>query len=144
VRVLVCGSRDWNDQARIAARIVQLPEGTVVLHGTARGADIIAARYAEGLGYEVEHWPADWEKYGKRAGIVRNIDMLGSGVDLVIAFWDGKSRGTKHTFTEARRRGITVEVHNPHYAPLVYGSPVGVNELVFPDGSWTRDRGQPK
>lgn len=110
MRVLVCGSRDWTNQARMYARLARLPDGSTILHGTARGADRMAATFAEGWGFNVEHWPADWKKYGRRAGIERNVDMLDTEPDLVLAFWDGQSRGTKHTITEAKRRGIPVEI----------------------------------
>lgn len=110
MRVLVCGSRDYPRKARIASRIAMLSPGTTVIHGAARGPDRIAGAYAESLGFEVEEYPADWERLGKRAGIIRNLDMLDACPDLVIAFWDGDSAGTKHTITEARKRGIPVEV----------------------------------
>lgn len=109
-RVLVCGSRDWNRPALIAAKLAELPPGSIVMHGTARGADIIAADYAYSLGFEVEHYPADWKRYGKKAGIIRNLEMLDARPNLVFAFWDGKSRGTKHVIDEARKRRIHVEV----------------------------------
>lgn len=80
------------------------------MHGAARGADRIAARYAESLGYEVENYPADWKKHGRRAGVIRNLTMLDLGPELVIAFWNGRSRGTKNTIDEAKKRGIPVEV----------------------------------
>jgi hypothetical protein len=60
--------------------------------------------------WNVRVFPADWERYKRRAGIIRNLEMLDQEPDLVIAFWDGKSRGTAHTIGEARRRGIPVEV----------------------------------
>ena len=110
-RVLVCGSRDFEPESRIVARIGQLPEGTTVIHGDARGADRIAARVAESLGLEVEAYPADWKRHGRRAGIERNLLMLdGADPDAVIAFWNGKSRGTAHTIREAEKRGLPVEV----------------------------------
>lgn len=80
------------------------------MHGTARGADRLAAGYADSLGLEVEHYPADWKRHGKRAGILRNLEMLDAEPSLVIAFWNGRSCGTKHTIDEARRRGIPVEI----------------------------------
>lgn len=86
-----------------------LPPGTTVMHGGARGPDRLAGAYAESLGFEVEEYRADWKGLGKRAGIIRNLDMLDAGPELVIAFWDGESAGTKHTITEARKRGIPVE-----------------------------------
>lgn len=112
MRVLVCGSRGWHDRDRIARRICELPpsDETMVVHGAARGADRIAEQEAQKAGLFVEPHPADWERYGKRAGIVRNLEMLDSGIDLVIAFHDGRSTGTQHTIDEARRRGIPVEI----------------------------------
>ncbi len=75
------------------------------------GADPIAHNVAVGLGWNVEPYPADWERHGRRAGHLRNLAMLDYPPDLVLAFWDGQSPGTRHTITEARRRGIPVEVH---------------------------------
>lgn len=114
VRVLVCGSRSWNDYAAIDDRIEALPAGAVLVHGGALGADTVADNHARRLGIPVEVFPvtsSDWDRFGRRAGVLRNLTMLDSGPDLVIAFWDGKSRGTEHTITEARKRGIPVEVH---------------------------------
>ncbi len=114
-RILVCGSRDFKPESRIVSRIGQLPRGTTVIHGDARGADRIAARVAESLGMEVEAYPADWKRLGRRAGIERNLLMLdGADPDRVIAFWDGKSRGTAHTIREAEKRGLPVEVVHGH------------------------------
>ena len=110
MRVLVCGSRDWTDQEAIVNRIALLPSDAVVVHGGARGADRIAGAAAEILGHEVKVFRADWNKYGKAAGILRNLQMLDTRPDRVIAFWDGVSPGTQHTIEEARRRGIKVEV----------------------------------
>lgn len=110
-RVLVCGSRDFEPESRIVTAIGRLPSSVTIIHGDARGADRIAARVAESLGMNVEAYPADWKKYGRRAGIERNLLMLdGADPDYVIAFWDGKSRGTAHTIREAEKRGLLVEV----------------------------------
>lgn len=79
----------------------------MILHGGARGADRLADIIARALGFEVEVYPADWT-LGKYAGILRNLEMLDSKPDLVIAFWDGSSRGTKHTMDAAFKRGIPV------------------------------------
>lgn len=111
MRVLVCGSRRWTDGRRIAAHLATLPMGTTVVVGGAVGADHLAAREAHGLGLKVEVHAADWARHGRRAGVLRNLEMLDSGVDLVLAFWDGVSKGTQHTISEARNRGIPVRVH---------------------------------
>ena len=112
MKVLVCGSRDWTDADVIANRLADLaPDYPVVLHGGARGADLLADGICSVFGYEVQAFPADWRKHGKRAGILRNLAMLDEQPDLVIAFQRNGSRGTQHTIDEARRRGIPVEVH---------------------------------
>ncbi len=115
MRVLVCGSREYPDMGSVDARLDQLPEGVVINVGGARGVDTIAERWGyRGLGSGrcggVTVSPANWHIHGKRAGIVRNLHMLDQEPDLVLAFWDATSAGTRHTIEEARRRGITVEV----------------------------------
>jgi hypothetical protein len=110
MKVLVCGSRTWDDADTITLRLLDLPANAYILHGAAHGADQFAAEAAVAIGIPQRAFPADWNTYGKRAGVLRNIAMLDEGPDVVIAFWDGQSRGTKHTIDEAKRRGIPVEV----------------------------------
>jgi hypothetical protein len=110
VNVLVCGSRDWPSFDVIAYALRQLPRGSTVLHGAARGADQMAGTLARGLGFYVWEFPADWRGQGRRAGILRNLAMLDTEPDLVLAFQRNGSRGTQHTIDEARKRGIPVEV----------------------------------
>lgn len=115
-RVLVCGSRSWTDRNAIRERLLKLRDrdpiwdDPTIIHGDARGADKVAADVAARLGFDLEAYPANWMRYGKAAGPMRNIRMLDSGVDLVLAFQLDGSRGTQHTIDEARRRGIPVEV----------------------------------
>ncbi|KKK86431.1 hypothetical protein LCGC14_2763330, partial [marine sediment metagenome] len=78
-RVLICGSRTYKNAAAIAEVVHGLPTGTVVIHGAARGADSLADLYARQNGLETEVYPADWDKYGKGAGPVRNKQMLDEG-----------------------------------------------------------------
>lgn len=111
--VLACGSRGWADIHVIRRRLLALPPDATILHGAAPGADAIAAGLAEDFGFTVRAYPADWETYGKRAGVLRNLRMLDEQPDLVLAFQIGGSRGTQHVINEARERGIAVEVHWP-------------------------------
>jgi SLOG family YspA-like protein len=122
MRVLVCGSRDWGRPTVISRRFELLRdehEHVAIIHGAAsrkrRGiessADMLADHFARYYGFVVQPFPADWEKHGKRAGILRNLQMLDEQPDLVLAFQRDGSRGTQHTIDEARRRGIPVEVH---------------------------------
>lgn len=110
----MCGSRDWTDENAIGDRLSRLGHEVgwhcTIVHGAARGADRIAAEIALSLGFRVEDHPADWPRYGRRAGFLRNVQMLSTGIGLVLAFQRGGSRGTQHTIDEARKRGIPVEV----------------------------------
>ena len=118
--VLVCGDREWKGYREIHARLSLLPRDTLVIHGAARGADTEAAQVAFDLGFDVIAYPAKWHLYRRAAGPIRNREMLDVGPDLVIAFHDylENSKGTKDCVTEARKRGIPVEVitHDEHYA----------------------------
>jgi ABC-type Fe3+-hydroxamate transport system substrate-binding protein len=113
MKVLVCGSRDgWRrgDYRELLKRIAELPEGTTVIHGDARGPDRVAGALAEAFGMKVTAVSADWLKHGRAAGPIRNTAMLDMKPDLVIAFWNGHSRGTKNTIDQAEARGIPVEI----------------------------------
>lgn len=117
--ILACGSRDYANEVAVYSTLAQClaeyPRGgfPTVLHGAARGADRLAGRIAQALGFPVEAMPADWDAHGKAAGYIRNLAMLDRGPDLVLAFWDGTSRGTAHTVSVARERGIPVRVVGP-------------------------------
>lgn len=109
-RVIVCGSRDWTDRDAIASRLFDLPPGSTIVHGAARGADRIAAQEGQKLGHLIEAHPADWSAYGKRAGFIRNKEMALLGADLCIAFWDGHSKGTSMMVDLADDHGIPLEL----------------------------------
>jgi hypothetical protein len=115
LRVLVCGDRYWSDRAAIHQVLKDLPEGSVVIQGECRGVDLTAKSVAQALGFEVECYPADWDKYGKAAGPIRNKQMLEEGKpDIVVAFHDDidRSRGTKNMLKQAEEAGIPTEVKN--------------------------------
>ena len=112
MKVVVCGSRDWKGYQAIRKRLMLLPANTIVIEGGCDGADLLAREIALDIGLEVVEFPAAWKKYGKAAGPKRNIKMLNTKPDLLIAFHHdlSESKGTKHIVTEARKRGIEVEV----------------------------------
>jgi hypothetical protein len=84
---------------------------TLVIHGGARGVDSMAGAAAAQLKIPIRVFPADWKKNGKAAGPIRNQQMLDEGKpDLVLAFWDGKSRGTEHMIGLAKKAGILCRV----------------------------------
>lgn len=80
-----------------------------VVSGGAHGADAIGEQYAKDRGYHVDRMTANWSKYGKGAGYVRNQEMADSS-DALIAFWDGKSKGTQHMITLAKERDLIISV----------------------------------
>lgn len=114
-RIVACGSRRFTNQFQASLHIdgffTQCPEKIEVIVGGATGADSMIEAAARRNGHTVTVMEADWETYGKKAGILRNLQMLDRNPDIVVAWWDGKSRGTKHTVEEARRRGIPVQVY---------------------------------
>jgi hypothetical protein len=109
-RIVVCGSRNWTDGDLVWSVLEVLRHPVEIIHGDAPGADRIAAEIAEEQGFRVTAVPAEWDRYGRSAGMKRNVQMLEMNPSIVIAFWDGKSRGTAHTVREARKRGIPVLV----------------------------------
>lgn len=116
--ILVTGSRTWTRLDLVRSHLrPYLEDGARIIQGGARGADQLAREVADEFGSPVKTMPADWDQHGKRAGILRNCAMLDEKPDLVLAFWDGASRGTQHCIGEAHRRGIPVvvvkeETHN--------------------------------
>jgi hypothetical protein len=108
-QILVTGSRDWEDVELIRSAIRSVYEpGAVLHHGGAKGADTIAGAYARGVGLEVIEHPAQWSTYGRRAGFLRNKEMVELQPDVVLAFQRFGSKGTQHTIDLAVERGIRV------------------------------------
>lgn len=96
VRVIIAGSRGYKGGALGIERAVKASgfEVGTVISGAARGADLAGERWAEANGIPCESYPADWDKYGKKAGAIRNQQMA-DVADALIALWDGQSRGTR-------------------------------------------------
>jgi hypothetical protein len=114
-RVLVTGSRDWDDVETIwhaladALRDIPIDRETVIVHGACpRGADWHADRWATKYGATIERHPANWGLEGKRAGFIRNARMVNLGADLCLAFIRNGSRGASHTARLAEGAGIPV------------------------------------
>jgi YspA, cpYpsA-related SLOG family len=111
-RILVTGSRVWDDWRTIVLALTDAAGGharPVVIQGAARGADFLAAQAAADLGWDVESWPADWDRHGKAAGFVRNRYMVELGADVCLAFIRDRSRGATHCAELAERAGIPVK-----------------------------------
>ena len=119
MRVLICGSRTFEDSAAIDAVLSGLewysPGGPfTVIEGGAKGADAHAGSWAKTNGVKHEQYPANWGKHGKAAGPIRNKQMLDEGKpDVVWAFVDkplAESRGTHNMVLQAWDLGVPVRV----------------------------------
>jgi hypothetical protein len=95
-RVLVTGSRTWTDEGAIGRALAAhwSHDGILVQGECPTGADAIARRLWSGVGGRVESHPADWRRYGKAAGMIRNRRMAEMGADVCLAFCIARSPGT--------------------------------------------------
>lgn len=119
--LLVCGGRDYDDHEAAWSALAQVlarhPDITTIRHGDARGADSLAADFAEREGLLNDPWPADWEAHGKAAGPRRNAEML--TVEPVpfacVAFPGGQ--GTADMVRRCRAAGVPVWDRRADAAP---------------------------
>ena len=110
MRVAVVGSRGLT----VPDLGKYLPDDTTeIVSGGARGVDTSARKYAIEHGIKLTEFLPDYEKYGRRAPLVRNITII-ENADTVIAFWDGQSHGTRFVIEECRKRGVPVRILVPH------------------------------
>lgn len=116
MRILVCGSRHFDDYNLMRATFLkEMSEGDTLIHGCARGADLLAEEVWNNFPGEgfTERYPANWATYSKGAGPIRNKQMLDEGKpDMVIAFLAPNSRGTKNMIEQAEKAGVPVKVIN--------------------------------
>lgn len=109
MRVLITGSRDWDDEDDVFLTLSSLCLGagdTLVSGACPTGADAMCEGVAEFLGADVERHPAEWSVHGKAAGPLRNLKMVSLGADVCVAFIKNNSRGATHTYTAAKDAGI--------------------------------------
>lgn len=112
MKVIVAGSRDFQDEARVQRILNKLYEekpDIEIVSGLARGPDTFGKKWAESKSITVHKFPAKWKIYGKAAGYRRN-EQMAQFADALIAFWDGESRGTMHMINLAREYGLKVAV----------------------------------
>lgn len=126
-KVIIAGGRDFLDAERLMhnmntlfATRQNLYSHIQVISGLAKGADSLGKQWAEEYDVPVLKFPADWDTHGKSAGHIRNAEMAEVG-DILVAFWDGKSKGTKGMIDVALRKGLTVHVYR--YTPVLPEKP---------------------
>lgn len=112
MRVIIAGSRSFNDYPLLVNTcdvILNSVNGIEIVSGTASGADKLGEKHALERGHQIKRFPANWTKYGKSAGYIRNEEMA-KYADMLIAFWDGKSRGTMHMINLAKKYNLEIKI----------------------------------
>ena len=107
MKVAVIGSRNLN----VSNLEEYLPENTTeIISGGAKGIDSCAREYAFSHGLKLTEFLPEYEKYGRSAPLKRNLTIIGHA-DLVLAFWDGKSKGTKFVIDNCRKNGVELRLY---------------------------------
>ena len=110
MKIVIAGSRNFHDYQLLCQTLApERPCITQVLTGGARGADQLSFRWALKHHIRSRCFAADWERFGKTAGVRRNHQMAQAG-DMLLAFWDGRSAGTQHMISCMQQLGKPVVV----------------------------------
>jgi len=109
MKLAVVGSRTLTNYKLVLNELNQFSDITEIVSGGAQGADKFAERYAIEKNIPIKIFKADWGRYGKRAGYVRNKEIW-EYADQGIAFWDGHSAGTAHSFELSNFLGKKIKV----------------------------------
>ncbi|OUO26617.1 hypothetical protein B5F87_13695 [Eubacterium sp. An3] len=116
-RIIVAGSRNFTDYS-VVEKVLQdylktYPWEVEMISGTAKGADLLGERFASTYGYKIVRFPANWTRYGKSAGPIRNEEMAkyaAKEYGVLFAFWNGSSRGTKSMIEFAKQYGLEIHI----------------------------------
>ena len=147
MQMIIAGSRGLNDRAlldeyvwdahnmfvdEITEQFGGIPywaSGLTVIEGGAKGIDRLAREWANRHQLPCRTYPADWKRYGKSAGYKRN-EVMAQNAQALLAFWDGKSRGTQHMINIAMENWLPIRIWMPGNEGLlryektgVYGEP---------------------
>ena len=113
-KVIIAGGREFNNYetlVKICDEYLKDKKNIQIISGAARGADSLGEKYAIEKRYSLVKIPAKWETFGKSAGYKRNEEMV-KIANCLIAFWDGKSKGTNHTIQLAKKFKLDIKIVN--------------------------------
>ena len=129
LRIIIAGGRDFDNYKLLRSKTLKVINQVIrdinhtdsipsqlitIISGTANGADQQGELFAKEFHLELKRMPAQWEEYGKSAGYMRNTQMANfacldeNAQGILIAFWDGKSRGTKHMIDIAKKKNMLI------------------------------------
>ena len=112
MRVIIAGSRSFEDLdllCNFCDYVLSDLDDIEIVSGTAEGADNLGEEYAKLRGYPIKPFPANWKRYGKAAGPIRNEEMAAYS-NMLIVFWDGKRKKKKNMIDTAEKKGLLVRV----------------------------------
>lgn len=115
-KVIIAGSRKFDDYQLLKDKCDQILygiENIEIISGGSVGADFLGELYAQEKNYKFRRFLPEWNKYGKSAGPIRNNQMAKSA-DMLIAFWDGKSKGTRDMIKKAKQYQLIIHNTNPY------------------------------
>lgn len=111
MNIIVAGGRDFDDYQLLSEKLDKMFQNITptIICGEANGADLLGRRYAREHNLMIRSFPANWKELGKRAGFVRN-EVMAEVADGLVAFWDGKSKGTKHMIETMQKMNKPVRI----------------------------------
>lgn len=121
IRIIIAGSRKFNDYSKMLNKLDELGihllatmDDIEIVSGHASGADTLGEKFAKAYNYPLKIFPAEWDKYGKAAGPIRNEQMAKYAAEadrgILVAFPIGESRGTRNMIKLAKQYGLEVNV----------------------------------
>ena len=113
MKLIIAGSRNFTDYQKLKTECDQFLQEhkniEIVSGGYYKGADKLGIQYANEKGFDLIKFSAEWNKFGKAAGPKRNKEMA-RYADALIAFWDGKTKGTKSMINLAKKEALIIKI----------------------------------
>ncbi|SFH76130.1 Protein of unknown function [Pseudobutyrivibrio sp. OR37] len=117
-RIIIAGGRDFNNKVLFSEEVNKIVkelgiDNIEIISGHSSGADSLAELYAKKHNISLKIFPAEWKKYGKAAGPIRNKQMLDYSLEeqsVLIAFWNGRSKGTRNMIERAKNEKTDIRI----------------------------------
>ena len=113
MKLIIAGGRDFNNYNLLKKEILNIIKDLkgqiIIISGTAKGADSLGEIFAKEFQLKIERYPAQWCTHGRSAGFQRN-KIMAKNADILIAFWDGSSRGTANMIQIAKMQKLIIHI----------------------------------